>query len=280
MSVPTDAAVSPAAVTSAAVTPAAVTPAAVTPDAAAVDAEGRRRMRIPPVLMYHSICPSTQPDPHRIRVSPERLDRHLRLLRRLGLRGVPLGELLAAQRRGEADGLVGLTFDDGYTDFLEHALPVLARHEVTATVYVVAGLLGGHNDWDEGPRLDLLDADGVRAVAAAGHEVGSHTFSHADLRDAGATTLEREVAGSRRVLEEVLQAEVAGFCYPWGRFDAAAAEAVRAAGYDHACVTGDHLPGDRFTLPRAYVAPEHRAPHLVARLVRHRVRMIGVPAAG
>ncbi len=248
-------------------------------DSAVLDAEGRRRVRIPPVLMYHSVSPSTRPDPHRVRVSPDRLDRHLVLLRRLGLRGVPLAELLAAEERGAADGLVGLTFDDGYADFVEHALPVLARHQVTATLYVVAGLLGGRNDWDDGPRLDLLDADGVRAVAAAGHEVGSHTLTHADLRGADAATLAHEVGESRRVLQEVLQADVPGFCYPWGRFDAPAADAVRAAGYDHACVTGDHVPGDRFTLPRAYVAPGDRAPHLLAKLARFRWRMRRVDPA-
>jgi peptidoglycan/xylan/chitin deacetylase (PgdA/CDA1 family) len=244
-----------------------------------LDTAGRRRVRIPPVLMYHSVSPSAQPDPHRVRVSPARLDRHLRLLRRLGLQGVSLAELLAARERGAAAGLVGLTFDDGYADFVEHALPVLARHQVTATLYVVAGLLGGRNSWDDGPRLELLDADGVRAVAAAGHEVGSHTLTHADLRGADPATLAHEVGDSRRVLEDVLQADVPGFCYPWGRFDDAAADAVRAAGYDHACVTGDHLPGDRFTLPRAYVAPGDRAPHLLAKLGRHHWRMRGAPAA-
>jgi peptidoglycan/xylan/chitin deacetylase (PgdA/CDA1 family) len=242
-------------------------------------AADRRRLRIPPVLMYHSIRPAGRPDPHRVRVTPDRLDRHLRLLRRLGLRGVSLAELLDAQQRGAGAGLVGLTFDDGYADFVEHAVPVLARHGMTATLYVVAGLLGGQNAWDDGPRLHLLDADGVRAVAAAGHEVGSHTLTHADLRGADAAALEREVAGSRRVLEDVLQAEVPGFCYPWGYFDAAAADAVRAAGYDHACVTGDFLPGDRFTLPRSYVAPGDGAPHLLARLARHSLRMRGVPSA-
>ncbi|SDN45163.1 polysaccharide deacetylase family protein [Geodermatophilus sp. DSM 45219] len=244
-----------------------------------LDAEGRRRVRIPPVLMYHSVSPSTGPDPHRVRVSPELLDRHLRLLGRLGLRGTSLGELLAAQERGAASGLVGLTFDDGYADFAEHALPVLARHRATATLYVVAGLVGGRNSWDEGPRLDLLDADGVRAVAAAGHEVGSHTLTHADLRGLDAATLAHEVGGSRAVLQDVLQADVPGFCYPWGRFDAAAADAVRAAGYDHACVTGDRLPGDRFTLPRAYVAPGDGAALLLARLARHRWWMRGVDPA-
>ncbi|MGY1708527.1 polysaccharide deacetylase family protein [Geodermatophilus sp. SYSU D00758] len=236
-----------------------------------------RRLRIPPVLMYHSVSPSRLPDPHRVRVHPDRLAGHLRTLRRLGLRGVPLRELLRERQRGRAAGLVGLTFDDGYADFLEHAVPVLARFGMAGTLYVVAGRLGGTNAWDDGPRLDLLDADGVRAVAAAGHEVGSHTLSHVDLRGADAATLEREVAGSRRVLEDVLQDEVPGFCYPWGRFDAAATDAARAAGYDHACVTGDHLPGDRFTLPRAYVAPRDGVPHLVAKLVRYRVRMHGAP---
>ncbi len=239
---------------------------------------GRERLRVPPVLMYHSISPSALPDPHRVRVHPGRLDRHLRLLRRLGLRGVPLAELVAAHDRGTAAGLVGLTFDDGYADFLEHAAPVLARQGVTATVYVVAGRLAGRNEWDDGPRLDLLDADGVRAVAAAGHEVGSHSLHHVSLRGAGPAVLADEIGGSRRVLEEVLQAEVPGFAYPWGHFDAAAVEAARAAGYDHACVTGDYVPGHRFAVPRSYVAPGDGTPHLLAKLARHHWRMRGVAA--
>jgi peptidoglycan/xylan/chitin deacetylase (PgdA/CDA1 family) len=236
------------------------------------------RLWIPPVLMYHSISPSRLPDPHRVRVHPARLASHLRLLRRLGLRGVSLHELLQACQRGAAAGLVGLTFDDGYTDFLDHAVPVLARHGMTGTLYVVAGQLGGTNAWDDGPRLDLLDADGVRAVAAAGHEVGSHTLRHERLAGAGPAVLAEEVGGSKRVLEDVLQAEVPGFCYPWGDFDQAAADAARSAGYDHACVTGDYLPGDRFTLPRSYVAPTDSGLHLLAKLARHRWRMHGAPA--
>jgi len=237
------------------------------------DAVGSGRTTTPPVFMYHSISPSTEPDPHRLRVHPARLERHLRLLSRLGLRGVSLGELLRAQEQGRARGLVGLTFDDGYADFLDHAVPVLERYGMTGTLYVVAGRLGGSNDWDDGPRLPIMDADQVRAVAAAGHEVGSHTLTHPRLAGAEQATLVAEVGESRRVLEDVLQADVPGFCYPYGSYDDAAAEAVRAAGYDHACVTGDYDPGDRFTLPRCYVSPGDTTAHVVARMVRHGVRV-------
>jgi peptidoglycan/xylan/chitin deacetylase (PgdA/CDA1 family) len=230
-------------------------------------------MPIPPVLMYHSISPSGLPDPHRVRVHPARFEGHLRLLRRLGLRGVSLRELLRAHEQGTASGLVGLTFDDGYTDFPQHAVPLLAEYGMTGTLYVVAGRLGGHNAWDDGPRLDLVDDDGVRAVAAAGHEIGSHTLHHVRLAGADPEVLAAEIGGSRRVLEEVLQADVPGFCYPWGSFDQAAADAVRAAGYDHACVTGDYHPGDRFTLPRCYVAPHDGGAQLVAKLARHHLRI-------
>jgi peptidoglycan/xylan/chitin deacetylase (PgdA/CDA1 family) len=233
----------------------------------------RVRLPLPPVLMYHSISPSAQPDPHRLRVHPDRLDRHLRLLRRLGLRGVPLTELVRAADQGRAAGLVGLTFDDGYTDFLHHAVPVLARHGMTGTVYVVAGRMGAQNDWDTGPRFDIMTAGQVRAVAAAGHEVGSHTMTHARLAGADAAVLAAEVGDSRRVLQDVLQAEVGSFCYPYGSYDQAAADAVRAADYDNACVTGDYSPGDRLTLPRCYVSPHDTWAHIVARLARHALRL-------
>ena len=235
----------------------------------------RTPLRVRPVLMYHSISASTAPDPHRLRVHPDRLDRHLRWLRRLGLRGVGLTELLRAQDRGAADRLVALTFDDGYTDFLDHAVPVLERHGMTATLYVVAGRMDGTNEWDTGPRLPIMGPDQVRAVAAAGHEVGSHTMTHARLAGADPGTLTTEVAGSRRVLEDVLQAEVASFCYPYGTHDPAAADAVQAAGYDNGCVIGDYSPGDRFTVPRCYVSPQDTVGHLVARMSRHQILQRG-----
>ncbi|WP_229858658.1 polysaccharide deacetylase family protein, partial [Streptomyces anandii] len=123
---------------------------------------------VPWVAMYHSVGDCSD-DPYRITVTPERLGLQLEWLRRRGLRGVSVSDLLAARARGEGRDLVGLTFDDGYADFVSTALPLLHRRRFGATLFVLPGRLGGENDWDPlGPRKPLLTADGVRRAAAEG----------------------------------------------------------------------------------------------------------------
>jgi len=178
-----------------------------------------------------------------------------------------------AEERHQAAGLVGLTFDDGYTDFLEHAVPVLHSHDMTATVFVVAGRLGGRSDWDE-PSYQLMDPDQIRAVVAAGFEVGSHTVDHVKLAGVSGSTLESEVTEARRIIEELIMQPVMSFAYPYGSFDGAAAEAVRAAGYRQACVTRDYSVWDRYTLPRFFVGQQDTSARLLAKLVRHHGRRL------
>lgn len=234
--------------------------------------------RAPWVLMYHSVSDCTD-DPYQVTVSPDRLDRQLRWLRERGLTGVGVGQLLRARATGRSAGLVGLTFDDGYADFLTGALPLLRRHGCTATVFVLPGRLGGDNAWDaSGPRKPLLDADGVRAVAAAGMEVGSHGLVHTDLTAADDATLERETAHSRALLAELTGVAPDGFCYPYGTLDARAVEAVRGAGYAYACaidpgpLTGVHA------LPRVHVGSRDSSTRLYLKKVLHPLRRRPLPA--
>ena len=146
-------------------------------------------------------------------------------------------ELLDAADRGCAGRLVGITFDDGYADLVTHAFPVLARHGFTATVFLVAGKLGGTNEWDElGPRKPLMSADQVRTAARMGIEIGSHAVSHVRLSELDADVVRREVIESRERLEAVVEAPVRGFCYPYGDV-ADALELVRNAGYEYAVAT-------------------------------------------
>jgi peptidoglycan/xylan/chitin deacetylase (PgdA/CDA1 family) len=226
----------------------------------------------PRVLMYHSISPSHGPDPHALRVSPDRLDSQLTHLRRRRLQGVSVVEWLRAVERGRARRLVALTFDDGYRDFVEHAMPVLEHHGMTASAYVVTGKLGAFSDWDQEPSLPMLTADDVRAVAAAGHEVGSHSSTHIRLGEAAEDERTAEIAGSRQALTDILRVDVPGFCFPYGSFDHAAVQAVVDAGYDYACVTDDHTDPRRHTIPRFYVGQRDTGLRLTAKFLRHRLR--------
>lgn len=227
---------------------------------------------VPWVAMYHSVGDCSD-DPYRITVTPERLGRQLAWLCRRGLRGVSVADLLAARARGEGRDLVGLTFDDGYTDFLTGALPLLRRFRCGATLFVLPGRLGGDNAWDPlGPRKPLLTADGIRRAAAEGVEIGSHGLTHVDLTLADDAALTAEVAESRALLAELTGVPVDGFCYPYGTVDARVVEAVRKAGYRYACaidpgpLTGPHA------LPRAHVGQNDTALRLYLKLRLHRLR--------
>ncbi|MFJ6382459.1 polysaccharide deacetylase family protein [Kitasatospora sp. NPDC092039] len=222
--------------------------------------------------MYHSVASTTE-DPYLITVDPARFRRQLRWLATRGLRGVSVGALMRAHREGAAAGLVGLSFDDGYRDFVEEAMPALAEYGFTATVYVVADRLGGYNDWDRrGPRKPLMTARQVRETAAAGVEIGSHGLTHRRLAGLDARDLAAQVADSRHLLEDLTGRAVGGFCYPYGSLDAAAVEAVAQAGYAYGCAVSPGAHGGVYALPRCYVGDRDGPLHLTAKLVRDRWR--------
>lgn len=230
-----------------------------------------RSGRFPYVLMYHSVTTYTH-DPYRVTVDPARLDQQLRWLYRCGLRGVSMRELLLAHQAGRAGGLVGLTFDDGYTDFVDNVLPAVRRYGFTATVFVLAGRLGGQNGWDgDGPRKNLMTADQVRAVAACGMEVGSHGMVHQVLPSLDQRALSDEVHQSRSVLRELSGQDVRGFCYPYGEVSENVVELVRTGGYDYACAIWRSPLSGRHALPRTYVGDRDRSLRLLAKRLRYRM---------
>jgi peptidoglycan/xylan/chitin deacetylase (PgdA/CDA1 family) len=209
------------------------------------------------ILLYHSIGRLTE-DPTKQFTSPERFQEHMSYLKRRGLRGVSVRELHQAAVAGDVKGLVGITFDDGYKDFLQVAVPTLEDLGFSATVFAVGGMLGRENDWEHDytprPWLKLLEAEDLREVSRRGMEVGAHGTSHVKLAGLGPERLEEEVMGSRRLLSDVLGEDVEGFAYPYGSFDASALEAVRRAGYTYACAAPSQVDWNQYALPRIPVA--------------------------
>ncbi|MEU9336755.1 polysaccharide deacetylase family protein [Streptomyces sp. NPDC048290] len=222
--------------------------------------------------MYHSVGDCSD-DPYRITVTPARLERQLRWLGRHGLRGVSVGDLLAARARGAGQGLVGLTFDDGYADFTEQALPLLRRFGCGATLFVLPGRFGGDNAWDPlGPRKPLLTEAGVRRAADDGIEIGSHGLTHLDLTRVDDANLTAEVTDSRARLTALTGAPVTGFCYPYGTVDARVVGAVRTAGYDYAVAIDPGPLTSRHALPRVHIGQRDNAVRLGLKYRLHGLR--------
>jgi peptidoglycan/xylan/chitin deacetylase (PgdA/CDA1 family) len=216
-----------------------------------------RVSQFPLILMYHRLA---EVPGNRMCVSPGRFAEQMTWLKRHGLRGVGVGTLIDAMRAGRQRGLVGITFDDGYDNLAETALPELLRHGFTATMFIISGLLGGTNEWDGAPVWRLVSADQVRELAAAGMEIGSHSTTHLSLTGVNANQLEAQVRESRASLGELIGAPIRGFAYPYGSMDTPARHAVRDAGYDYACTIWTARTELGFmALPRMYIGEKDDA---------------------
>jgi peptidoglycan/xylan/chitin deacetylase (PgdA/CDA1 family) len=242
---------------------------AVVPPAAGPSAPMRLR-DTPMILMYHGIA-DVADDPNQLCVSPARFAEQLTWLERSGLRGVSVATLRQAMAAGQAAGLVGITFDDGYTSVLDTALPELAQRGFGATAFIISDLVGQTNHWDAGPVWPLLDAAGITELAAAGIEIGSHSATHPHLAGLPARRQAAEASASRARLEDLLSAPVRGFAYPYGSMDEAARYAVGAAGYEYACAV--EAPRSRLgplALPRVYVGQRDSAARMTIKRRLHK----------
>ncbi|CAG0956861.1 hypothetical protein GPROT1_00519 [Gammaproteobacteria bacterium] len=178
-------------------------------------------------------------------------------------RVVSLAQAVDALGSRESTRLAAITFDDGYRDFVDLALPRLRERRLHATLFVPAEHVGGYNQWDDGRarRRAILDAPELCALDPSEVEVGAHGATHVRMRGLSRQSLERETRGAREKLEALCGRPVRLFAYPYGQlddFDRAAEAAVEEAGFIAACSTAfgrGSRSGDRFRLRRVGIEP-------------------------
>lgn len=214
------------------------------------------------VLTYHRVRPDAD-DPRS--VTPIRFREHLSLLKD-GWRVVSLEEVLQALDGGAPlpERAVLITFDDGYADLYDYALPLLAEFGMPAVVFMLAryvGKVGRTYSEANYPEAPFLRASQLREMQAAGIEIGSHGLWHIPLSHLPQKEAEKEVFLSRQILSELLGRPVRSFSYPWGRagdFTDEHVAMVAQAGYDIAFTMlhgFNAFPLDRFRMRRCHVYP-------------------------
>jgi peptidoglycan/xylan/chitin deacetylase (PgdA/CDA1 family) len=232
--------------------------------AGGLDGETERTLR---VLMYHKVN-DLWPNPTTVPVHV--FEEQMELLGALGYQPVSLEAVRDHYVRGAPlpPGAVLVTFDDGYHDNLENALPILRRHGYPAVVFVPLGYLDGDRPLPHeeplralGIRNPTVDWDELAELEAGGIRVESHGIGHRPLSELPPADAAREIALSKLRLEERLGREVVAYAFVKGSladYRPEHASLVQQAGYELAftSVSGANGPrADRFRLRRYNVEP-------------------------
>ncbi len=216
-----------------------------------------------PILMYHKVgAPVLSKRDTFLNVSTRSFERQMRLLSRLGFHGITLEE--AAQGLFEGKELPGkpvcVTFDDGYRNVTESALPALQQRDWPATVFVPTAYVSANNAWDEPlgqPLLPIMSWPELRELAGKGWEISGHTRTHPKLGELADDDALREMVEGKVEIESNLGNSVSTFCYPFGSVGPRTPEFCRTAGFRAACTTRSGLArtdSDPFLLPRVKIA--------------------------
>ena len=198
-----------------------------------------------PILMYHDVTPTPSPAYARYTVTTRQFAAHLRWLALARYTPVKLDALLDGWRgRGPLPRRpVVITFDDGFRNCVEFAVPALRRHGFPAMFYLVAGLVGQTSRWmvpSTGAEFPLFDWTSARRMLDEGMECGAHSLTHPSLAQCSPSECDRELVESRRLLEDRLGREIRHLAYPYGAVTPHVRAAAEAAGYASGCTT---VPG-------------------------------------
>ncbi|HVC94130.1 MAG TPA: polysaccharide deacetylase family protein [Pirellulales bacterium] len=202
------------------------------------------------VLFYHRIADE---DPNDWTCRYDMFARQMRWLKR-HCDMVSLAEAQRRIRRGNHRPAVSITFDDGYAENCDRAVPLLLAERIPCTYFVTVrnvfeGLAFPH-DVARGKPRSPNTLDQLRAMAEAGIEIAAHTRTHADLGAiADLDHIYDEVVAAGEELQSAIGRPVRYFAFPYGRhanLHPSAFQAAYEAGYDGVCSAygGYNFPGD------------------------------------
>ncbi len=200
------------------------------------------------ILMYHQVTPRPAPQFARYTVTPNAFAAQMKWLALAGYRTITLDDLCAARAKQASlpDRTVILTFDDGYEESAEHAVPLMARYGFTAVFYLVASLPGLTSQWlmpELGCEFPLFDWNTARGLEKSGFHCEAHSMSHPHLAEVSPEKCRSELTESRRILEDQLGHEVRHLAYPYGSYNDTVRQLAAEAGYISACSTRKGLSG-------------------------------------
>ena len=187
-----------------------------------------------PVLCYHKIAPP----PAKARIKGLYLDPNLFFSQMNEISQAGFISTLPNGATNSMGSSITITFDDGFTDNLTAAAPLMQQAGIRAINYLVADRIGQTSDWEarEGGEADpLMNESQIREWLAAGHWIGAHTCTHPRLSRLSRDRAREEITAGRKKLEDRFGIPVEHFAYPYGDYNETTVELVQEAGFQTAC---------------------------------------------
>ena len=206
------------------------------PDAIPITApEEPKTIQIPdrvsvPILVYHLVKPGPPPLSQMarwLRVTPPQFDAQLAYLADRGYSAIKLGAIRDALegRTRLPERPIIITFDDGWVNQHEYALPLLLKYGFTATFFVVAEFVD---------RPGFLSTAQLKEMSDKGMGIGSHSCTHPRLDAISPRAAWHEISASKQILETKLALNIDTFAYPYGAYNQRVINWIQAAGYSAA----------------------------------------------
>ncbi|TVY10489.1 polysaccharide deacetylase family protein [Paenibacillus cremeus] len=192
-------------------------------DVEAAATDERKKLRIP-VLNYHSITV----DPGNIAtITPEKFEAQMDALAEEGYTTLTLQQFfnILEGKEPSPDKPVLLTFDDGYADNYQYALPVLQKHQFHATLFVSPGMVddGYYLSWEQ-----------IKEMHEAGWDIQPHGMTHPHLPKLSAEEQAYEIVEARRLIERHLGTKADVYCYPYGEYNQSTLTILKEYGFRYA----------------------------------------------
>ena len=168
-----------------------------------------------PILMYHSI----EENHNELSISLKKFDEQMKFMKKNNFETISFENL---DYKNDKKKFI-ITFDDGYENVFYNALPILKKYNYNAVCFIVTNYIGKYNVWDEGKnnflKQSLMNINQIKEWLKNGMSIGSHTMSHANLKNLKLIDKEKEISESWKHLSKLFETNIDYFSYPYGSYD-------------------------------------------------------------
>lgn len=222
-----------------------------------------------PIFMYHQVTPADHPSFNRhLSVTVDRFEEQVSYLKDQGFTFITIADLMDHEKLDFRNRrYIVLSFDDIFDTFYQFAFPVLKKHGILATTFLIGNSLISAKYENLAPAgLIPLTRDQLQEMADYGIEIGSHAMSHNELTELSDEEARAELLDSFKLVRPFSTSGKVNFCYPRGSHAPKHFAMIKAAGYSSAVITARgnrHDVSRPFQLKRVKVSQKHQGRKLL-----------------